>query len=365
MFLPKVIPLFLLWFSSVAQSSLIWLDCDPSVGQHEVDDGYALLQGFKSHITTIVGVSAVYGNAPLSVTLPTAQKIVDALSNGTMKVFRGAESRDDYTSSTDASVAIVEALSMWCEEKIIIIALGPLTNIAAALSQNSSIAQCIKEVISVSGRRPGQKFTINNASNHLRDLNFDLDPFSYAVVINSTVALTLIPWEVSSQVWLLRSDLEGIHSSDPYVQWLVEASLEWCLHWRGRFGVDGFNPFDSLAVAFVTTPSIFGCDHYPITVFNSSSSCQVAQSEPTGSIYDLELHVLDYKENATHTLTTNMGDTTFPLPSRHSVKYCHSVHSGYSRALLDILRGYQTVITVINASDEVVTSQARMKKDLV
>ena len=43
-------------------------------------------------------------------------------------------------------------------------------------------------------------------------------------------------------------------------RWLVPAAHDWLKVWDERFGVDGFNPFDTLAVAYLTTPELVTCE---------------------------------------------------------------------------------------------------------
>ena len=55
----------------------VWVDTDPAIGEPErdVDDGFALVQAFRSPEIQIRGISVVFGNAPLDQGLSIARRI--------------------------------------------------------------------------------------------------------------------------------------------------------------------------------------------------------------------------------------------------------------------------------------------------
>jgi hypothetical protein len=66
----------------------------------------------------------------------------------------------------------------------------------------------------------------------------------------------LAPWEVSSHLWLTPDDLAALAGRSPSGAWIAEHSQGWLALWQREFGADGFNPFDTLAVAWVTHPEL-------------------------------------------------------------------------------------------------------------
>ena len=89
----------------------VWLDVDVSAGlpAKDVDDAVALVQAFHSAELDVVGVSSVFGNAPLEVADPLAREVV-ALLDPSMQVARGAAQPGAGDAPTQAVEAMATAL---------------------------------------------------------------------------------------------------------------------------------------------------------------------------------------------------------------------------------------------------------------
>jgi inosine-uridine nucleoside N-ribohydrolase len=237
----------------------VWIDTDPSVirGGHEVDDGFALVQAFHSPELRIRGVSVVFGNAPLAEALPICKEIVRLFGPAGLPVYSGAAGAQDLGKETDASRALAAALK---SERLTILVLGPATNVATVLRNHPDLAKRMTRIIAVAGRRPGQHFLTGKATQPFRDFNFEMDSEAFQVILDSGVPLVLAPWEISSKVWLKKADLDRLVTANTALQWLVEPARDWLAKWKEWFDVDGFNPFDTLAIAYAATPSLLRCE---------------------------------------------------------------------------------------------------------
>ncbi len=236
----------------------VWIDTDPAIGEKErdVDDGLALVQAFRSPELEIRGVSVVFGNAPLDRGLPIARRIVRSVGLPQLQVLAGAASAADAKVETEASRALATALRA---SPLTILALGPATNVATTLAKHPELASRVTRIIAVAGRRPGQRFTTgtSNARGH-RDFNFELDPGSFQVLLDSNAELVLAPFEISSKIWLTGSDLDRLAASpSATARALASPARAWLALWTRLFGVDGFNPFDTLPDD-VTEPGVQG-----------------------------------------------------------------------------------------------------------
>jgi inosine-uridine nucleoside N-ribohydrolase len=239
----------------------VWIDTDPAIGEPErdVDDGVALVQAFHSPELDIRGVSVVFGNAALDRGLPIARRLVADYGPAGLGVFSGAAAAADITRETDASRALAAALRA---EPLTIVALGPATNIATVLSKHPELASRITRVIAVAGRRPGQRFTTGtaNKAGH-RDFNFELDPHAFQILLDSKVEIVLAPFEISSKIWLRAEDLDRLAASRSVAaRSLAAPARQWLALWKKLFAVDGFNPFDTLAVAYAISANGFACE---------------------------------------------------------------------------------------------------------
>ncbi len=249
-----------------SRPTAVWIDTDPAVGvpDRDVDDGFALLQAFHSPELQIRGVSVVFGNAPLAQAWPIGRRIVRQFGPAGLRASRGAAARSELGVETAASRALAAAL---VREPLVVIALGPATNVATVLKNRPELASRMVRIVAVAGRRPGQRFTTGtvNRAGH-RDFNFEQDPQAFQVILDTQVPLTLTPFEVSSKVWMTGDDLARLAQSAPDVRWMVEPARRWLELWKRTFGVDGFNPFDTLAIARIVSPSMLACEPLPVRI---------------------------------------------------------------------------------------------------
>jgi inosine-uridine nucleoside N-ribohydrolase len=238
--------------ASAQEPLAVWIDTDPAMGepQRDVDDGMALIQAFRSPELRIRGISVVGGNAPLDRGLPIARRLVEQFAPAPIPVHPGA-----------ASAAALG------REPLTVLAIGPVTNVATVVQRHPELAARMTRIIAVAGRRPGQRFTTGatNSKGH-RDFNFELDPGAFRVLLASGVPLVLAPFEISSQVWIEPADLDRLAAGPPAARAVAEPARRWLGLWRQLFGVEGFNPFDTLAVGYAISPSGFTCEDLPIEI---------------------------------------------------------------------------------------------------
>ena len=240
----------------------IWIDTDLSVGMKrhkreghcDVDDGFAVLQLMKAENIEICGISAVFGNTVIENAYSLSQYMSREFADNKIPVFKGAgETMDLRNVETNEAVeALADALK---KQPMIIMAIGPATNVGLLLLKYPELKEQIVEVVLVAGRRkPTDYFKIGNKGNHAQDLNFDLDNDAFRIMLEVGVSVTLCPFEISSKVWIKQADLDQLKSSrDQGNIWLAEASQAWLQQWLDH-GADGFNPFDVLASHYIISP---------------------------------------------------------------------------------------------------------------
>ena len=297
----------------------VWIDTDLSVGMLrtkragycDVDDGYAVLQLMKSEQVTIKGMSAVFGNTDLDSAYKLCHYMVDNFAPYPIPVYKGAGTGMDISKveTNDAVDALYNALKA---DRMIIMAIGPATNIGLLLTKYPHIKDQIEEVILVAGRRkPTDKFDIGTQGGVAQDLNFDLDNDAFQLMLQSGVKVTLCPFEISSKVWIDGDDLAQLSKGDKGCQWLASHSEAWLNQWLAQ-GASGFNPFDVLA------------SHYIL--------------HPQDIVYEdinarLELYEDDTKPMNSKEIYKNylLCDDTCGYP----VRYCYDVHPSYHDRLIN------------------------------
>ncbi len=270
---------FLPWLLAAQPRIPVWIDTDPSVapGGHEVDDGLALLQAFASPELDIRGVSIVFGNADLPTANRIGREIVRRFAPKGTPVYTGAASASQLGKATAASRALAGALR---QTRLTILVLGPATNLATLLKNHPDLAPRIDKVIAVAGRRPGQVFRAGPLQKKpFRDLNFELDPEAFRVLLEAKVPLVLAPWEISSGVWLNAEDLNST-TANPGMRWLLPAAQDWHNLWQRDFGAPGFNPFDTLAVGYLVAPASLECERFQARIATAPDDTLTLPSKP-------------------------------------------------------------------------------------
>jgi inosine-uridine nucleoside N-ribohydrolase len=244
----------------------VWIDTDPAVGvpNADVDDGFALVQAFHSPELRVRGVSAVFGNAPLSDTLPITEEIVGRFGPPGLAVHAGAAGAIDLHTETAAVTALARALEA---APLDVLALGPVTTVAGLALQHPELAPRIRRIVCVAARRPGQEFRSTPAQPApFPDLNFECDPSAMRVLLESAIPLVFAGWEVASHVWLTEADLDRLAAGGEAASWLALRARPWLSFWTDKLRGAGFNPFDTLAIGVATTPDLIATTEVGVTI---------------------------------------------------------------------------------------------------
>jgi inosine-uridine nucleoside N-ribohydrolase len=156
--------------------------------------------------------------------------------------------------SADDLLAELAAAEAAAGRKLTVLTLGPLTNLAVALADDSTLADRLR-VISMLGAVavPGNVQTTPGVETPLAEWNAHADPTAVRQVLESGVDLTLIPLDATNSTPLtadLYRTLESDHASGP-------ADLVYELWSRNTFMVEGdYYLWDPVAAAAVGDPSL-------------------------------------------------------------------------------------------------------------
>ena len=250
----------------------VWIDTDAACGytpQTDVDDCLALWVLATAPDLEIVGVSTVFGSASLEVTDGTTRELFGLLSSTrrqSVSVHRGAEKpfASGVPPRTPAQDRLIRALE---GGPLTILSLGPLTNVAQALTHRRDLRENAR-LVAVMGRRPGHLFhptegaggaTLLGHGPVFRDFNFSADPDAVHAVLALELLTTLIPYDAARTIEITPSDLNVLASAANAGAWIARRSAGWVEYWRTHIGRSGFYPFDALAAAYVRAPRSFRC----------------------------------------------------------------------------------------------------------
>lgn len=251
----------------------IWIDTDPACtmeSTHDVDDCWAIVAALRSKALNVVGLSTVFGNTSIERAMESTQLLFHSMaihepgldlpqvSPGAIRPIR---------SQIERPPAVNELATALATQRLTILALGPLTNIAILFHHYPELISRIQTIVAVGGQRPGQVFRIGKTPLlHLHDLNVRKDPDAFDIVLRSGIPLLLIPFEAAHKVAITRTDLSVLQQHGGLDAWLATRSLPWLTMWENVFGVDGFSPFDALAVAYLLDPDQFTCRTEPAKI---------------------------------------------------------------------------------------------------
>jgi inosine-uridine nucleoside N-ribohydrolase len=175
----------------------VWIDTDAACGHSprtDPDDCFAIALLLRSPEVHVVGISTVAGNAPREVVAATTRAIA-----GTRVAVNG-----------DLRMALEQG-------PLTIVALGPLTNIAAVLREHPELRKNVARLIAVMGRRPGHIFHPAEGAGGgmlfghgpvFRDFNFALDPDAAAQVLAMKLPVSLVPYDAARGIELIAADLD-------------------------------------------------------------------------------------------------------------------------------------------------------------
>ena len=268
----SVPPLTLSAPPAIESPDRIWLDTDAACGHTphtDVDDCVAVWLLATRSDPEIAGVSTVFGNAPLDVTDSVTRELVGQIAqdrrSGPIAVHRGLPDARTTAQHTAAHDALIRALDAG---PLTIVALGPVTNVATALTARPDLEKNVQRIVAVMGRRVGHLFHPSEGSGRgsflghgpvFRDFNFSEDPEAVQAIVRMNVPLTLIPYDAARAVEIADEDLRHIATQDDAGAWIASRSRQWLEYWQSEIGRAGFYPFDLMAAAYVAAPSLFRC----------------------------------------------------------------------------------------------------------
>jgi purine nucleosidase len=245
----------------------IIIDTDPGI-----DDAVAILLALASPELEVRGLVAVAGNLPLAATARNARRIVELAGRSDIAVYAGCP-RPLGRNRVDAETAhgagglgdlilpapvlpvrpehgvawLVDTLRRAEPHSITLCALGPLTNIAAALVMAPEIAAAVAELVIMGG---GSHGNVTPAA----EFNIHADPHAAALVFDAGLPITMVPLDVTEQV---RSTEERIAPIRTLATRCGEAAAG-LLGPRRALGRPPMAMHDPCVIAYLLAPDLFG-----------------------------------------------------------------------------------------------------------
>ena len=260
----------------------IIIDTDP--GQ---DDAVAILLALASPELDILGITTVAGNIPLERTQSNARKICEVAGRKDIKIFAGASkplvrqlvTAEEVHGDTglngydlpapeiplqpqNAVDFIIETLLQEETGTVTLCTLGPLTNIAMALTGEPAIAPRIKQIIMMGGGY----FEGGNIT-PVAEFNIYVDPHAAHVVFNAGLRLTMLPLDVTHQVLTTKKRVDAIRRIGTRSSEIVAAWLSYYQrHDEAKYGTDGAPLHDPNVIAYLLKPELYSGRHCNVEI---------------------------------------------------------------------------------------------------
>lgn len=248
----------------------IIIDCDPGI-----DDAFLLAMAVASDAVDILGVTTTYGNVGLGHTTTNALRVLDWLGSdipvhagverallGPMvdaSVYHGTTGleaprigapRRQATSRNGVSF-LIDAV-MGSDEKVTLIASGPLTNLAVALRLEPKIASRIERIVFMGGS------TDYGNDSPAAEFNMLCDPFAAQIVLDSAVPKAMFGLNVTHKVIATPQEvgrMRGLGNETGEV--FAEMAEFFAKVYRDRYGFAGSALHDPCTIAWLLQPDIF------------------------------------------------------------------------------------------------------------
>ena len=245
----------------------IVIDCDPGI-----DDSLALMLALASPELNIAGITTVSGNVPVDMGTENAAKVLNWMERTDIPIYKGeavplkrkyidamdTHGRDGMGESFYPEVSwpkqnkdAVEFLEELLEkEKISIIALGPMTNLASLFLKRPDLIEQIDELVSMGG-----SFKSHGNCSPVAEYNYWCDPHGAAVCYEAFAKagkkIHMIGLDVTRKIVLTPNILEYICRLDPKTGEFIRRITGFYMdfHWEYE-GIIGCVINDPLAVAY-------------------------------------------------------------------------------------------------------------------
>ena len=244
------------------------IDTDPGV-----DDALALLMAFNDSDHQLVGLTIAAGNVGLEHTVRNALKLCEVAGREDVPVYAGCadpllhpaadaayvHGRDGFgdigyqpasrTAETEHAALAILRLSHEHAGELLLVALGPLTNIALALKLDPTLPQRIKRFV-VMGGAVSAHGNITAAA----EFNIAFDPEAAHIVFQGFPHIDLADWEAVIAHGFLHAEAEQwLRADSPRARFYERISLQtrnWSVDRRG----DHWHSADALAMAYALQP---------------------------------------------------------------------------------------------------------------
>ncbi|MBE8992100.1 nucleoside hydrolase [Nostoc sp. LEGE 12450] len=166
-------------------------------------------------------------------------------------------------SSTENAIDVILSAAKEYGDRLNIIALGPLTNLAMAIQKDAATMKQIGRIIIMGGA-----VTVPGNITAAAEFNFFVDPHAAQIVMESGIPLTLVGLDVAMKAPLTRQVVEENLQRRPtkVTQFIADCTGIYMAFYRDHEGFHGCYLHDPLAMAVAIDPSLVTTESLYIVV---------------------------------------------------------------------------------------------------
>jgi inosine-uridine nucleoside N-ribohydrolase len=270
----------------------VLIDTDPGMGTLGADpeDSLAITMALVSPEVTVRAITCVHGNVPVRHSYANAAHLLELLGRTDVPLAAGEErpllgmrrreplrllaERDAYervipvAQPPYANPRAVETILRTARESdgLTIVAIGPLTNVAAALVADPALVERLEKLVVMGGA-----FEVPGNITPTAEFNFFMDPEAAQIVLESGVRPVLVGLDVCHQTHLTNRQLAtaGMHSE------LGRFMQRACTSWLPAIDAgedEGPNLYDTLAVASAFRPDLLTVEEAFVQIETASEA---------------------------------------------------------------------------------------------
>ena len=250
----------------MTQQIQLIIDTDPGV-----DDAIAILMAMAASEIEILGLTTVGGNVPLARATRNALSLLQAASRSDIPVAKGASRplRGKFAYAPhfhgpgglsqrlpdpangpveDGAVKFLYDQLTGERGEAVLVALGPLTNLAMLLRERPIALEQAKQIVVMGG-------AVNTPGNITpeAEFNFYCDPVAADIVLSSRLPITMVDLAACRQVKISREQALDLKSATPLGRLMLDMLQGWFHREPSR---EEFEFCDPLAMAIALHPAI-------------------------------------------------------------------------------------------------------------
>ncbi len=249
----------------------VFIDCDPGA-----DDIMALLLAMNIPELDVVGISTVCGNVECEKTFVNARKIV-ALAGKNIPVYKGADTPlfkelvtaahihgEDGMRGLGSTLPLPETEpqkekawdALYREAKahpgeLVLVAVGPMTNVAIALSKYKELPSLLKQIVIMGGSVSWGNVT------PAAEFNIYVDPEAAEMMFKCGTPICMFGLDVTEKAVILPEEAEEVEKLQSVPAKLISALINKAMDLYIEHGHDGTCLHDPCTVMYLAYPELF------------------------------------------------------------------------------------------------------------